>query len=264
VTCRVLKFPSVLPDLVRAIELQQIDARIGELEREVAALPRHIAQIEKTLESHQKRLAADEAALKANQNERKRLEGEIQDIEGRRSKVRDQMMGSKITNEVYQAFQHEIEGFAKTIRKNEDRILELMEESELLDRNVKAATTALEQEKRQVEKEKQEARDRTAADERQLGELRAARAALVAAIAPAVYAVYEKQRRKKAPHPVADATDGRCSSCQMMLRPQLLQEIKMGDEIKYCESCGSILYYNPPVALDAEIAAPLPGGQPTA
>ncbi len=253
----------MLPDLTRAIELQSVDARIGELEREVAALPRHIAVIEKTLDSHQRRLAADEAALAANQKERKALEAEIQAQEQKRSKLRDQMMEAK-TNEVYRAFQHEIDFCGQAIRKCEDRILELMEESEPLDQNVRTAKGALDQEKRQVEREKQIARDRTAADERQLAELRAARAVLVAALAPAVYFVYEKQRRKKAPHPVADATDGRCSSCQMMLRPQLFQELKKGDEIKHCESCGSMLYYNPPVAFDAEIAAPVPGGQPAA
>ena len=42
------------------------------------------------------------------------------------------------------AFQNEIDFCQKEIRKSEDRILELMGESEPLDKNVKAAEAALE------------------------------------------------------------------------------------------------------------------------
>ena len=52
---------------------------------------------------------------------------------------------------------------------------------------------------------------------------------------------------------VSDATDGRCAACQMMLRPQFFQDLKRGDSILQCESCGRILYYNPPVNLEHEM-----------
>ena len=60
------------------------------------------------------------------------------------------------TNEVYRAFQNEIAYCETEIRKAEDRILELMGESEPLERNVKAAEQALAVERAQVEREKQD------------------------------------------------------------------------------------------------------------
>jgi predicted nucleic acid-binding Zn-ribbon protein len=33
--------------------------------------------------------------------------------------------------------------------------------------------------------------------------------------------------------------------CQMSLRPQFFQDLRKGDKIMYCESCGRILTYNP-------------------
>ena len=116
----------------------------------MAALPKHIAAIEKALDGHLRKLEADKAALAANQKERKRIEGEIQMNEQKISKLRDQMLGAK-TNEQYRAFQHEIEYLEKEIRKFEDRILELMSESEALDGNVKKADAALKEEKQAVE-----------------------------------------------------------------------------------------------------------------
>src|ERR1700678_2619050 len=149
------------PDTHLVIQLQSLDQRAATLEKEVAALPKHIAVIEKALDTHLRKLEADRAALVANQKERKKMEGEIQAHEGKISKLREQMLGAK-TNEQYKAFQHEIEYIEKEIRKAEDRILELMGESEPLDANVKKAEVSLKQEKVVVEEEKGRARKRTA------------------------------------------------------------------------------------------------------
>src|SRR5579872_5980865 len=154
------------PDIHLVIQLQSLDQNIAALEKEVAALPKHIAALEKTLESHVRKLEADRAALAANQKERKKLEGDIQMHEQKISKLKDQMLQAK-TNEQYRAFQHEIEFVEKEIRKAEDRILELMSEAEPLDQNVKKAEIALKEEKGAVEREKTEARERTAVDQKE-------------------------------------------------------------------------------------------------
>src|ERR1700691_1350580 len=104
------------PDTRLVSQLQAIDLRMAELEKEVAALPKHIAVLEKTLESHLRRLEADRAALSANQKDRKKLEGDIQLHEQKTSKLKDQMLGAK-NNEQYRAFQHEIDFIAKEVRK---------------------------------------------------------------------------------------------------------------------------------------------------
>jgi len=183
------------PDTHLVIQLQSLDQRAAALEKEVAALPKHIAAIEKTLEGHLRRLEADKAALVANQKERKKIEGDIQMNEQKISKLRDQMLGAK-TNEQYRAFQHEIEYIEKETRKGEDRILELMSESEPLEGNVKKAEAALKEEKQQVEAEKTSARERTAADQAQLDQLRGERNELAAKLPRPILAAYERIRKK--------------------------------------------------------------------
>src|SRR5689334_24911336 len=151
------------PDLKLLIHLQVLDTRLGELAREIAALPKHVAEIEKKLISHERKLEADRAALGANQKERKKCESDIQMQEQKISKLKDQMLQAK-TNEQYRAFQNEIDFCQNEIRKFEDRILELMGESEPLEKNVKAAEVALNAERKEVEAEKNTARERTAVD----------------------------------------------------------------------------------------------------
>src|SRR5579875_365758 len=128
----------MLQDLALALRLQALDRKIASLDNEIATLPKHIAEIEKRLESHTRRLEADHAALTANQRDRKKLEGDIQVQEQKISKLKDQMLQAK-TNDQYRAFQNEISYAEGEIRKSEDKILDLMEQSEPLDKNVKAA-----------------------------------------------------------------------------------------------------------------------------
>jgi uncharacterized protein len=239
----------MLPDVQLVIHLQEIDQRLAELAREITALPKHIAEIEKKLVAHERRLEADRAALSGNQKERKRCEGDVQTQEQKISKLKDQMLQAK-TNEQYRAFQNEIEFCEKEIRRLEDRILELMGESEPLEKNVKAAESALKTEKAQVEAEKEQARARTATDEGASRDLREKRAEITAQIAPATLQQYERARKPGKGIGVAEVVDGRCSACHMAVRPQFFQELKRGDTVMACESCHRILYYNPPQALE--------------
>ena len=240
------------PDIKAILRIQSLDQRGAELDKEIAALPKHIAQIEKALDAHNRKLEVDRAALAANQRDRKRFEDDIKVQEQKISKLRDQMLQAK-TNEQYRAFQHEIEFCEKEIRKCEDRILELMSESESLDKNVKAAEAALKEEKQQVEAEKDRARSRTATDQKFLNEVKEERAGLVSTLDPKLLQQYERIRKKWNGRAVADATDGRCASCQIAMRPQYFQDLKKAEKLLTCESCGRIHYYNPPVNLEHEM-----------
>ena len=233
-------------DIELAIKLQRLDTRILELKREIVALPGHITEIERALVSHQRKLEADQAALSANQKERKKLESDVQVFEQKVSKLKDQMLEAR-TNEQYRAFQHEISYCEDGIRKAEDRILDLMSESEPLEENVKAAEGALKKEKEQVELEKAAARKRTQDDESQLNQLNAERKDIVSALGPQVYSTYESTRKKHHGAALAEGADGRCLACNIALRPQFFQDLKKGEKLMLCESCGRLLYYNPSV-----------------
>jgi predicted nucleic acid-binding Zn-ribbon protein len=241
----------VHPDLELLRELQELDNRISELNREISYLPKHIAEIESRLEGHRRKLEADRASLTANQKERKRLEDDIKVFEGKTGKLRDQMNEAK-TNEVYRAFQHEIE-FAQTeIRKIEDRILDRMSEAETLDQNVKSAEAALKEETAEVEKEKKTAQQRTDADRVELVEAQARRGAKAGDVTPANLSLYERIRAHRAGIAVARVRDGRCTACNVILRLHYRQRIRSNEEVLPCEACGRILYYLPEEEAKAE------------
>lgn len=240
-----------------ALALQRLDQRIAELDKEVATLPKQIAQIEKTLDAHLRRLEADQAALAANQRERKKLDGDIQVLQQKIAKFRDQMTLAK-TNEQYRAFQHEIDYVDNEIRKAEDRILDLMAESEPLDAAVKKAEAALKEEKKQVEAQKAHAQQQTAADQGELTTLHAERKAALEKFSRPALAAYERLRKRWGPVIAAEVVEGRCTACQMSLRPQYFQELRRSDKMMFCEACGRIIFYNPPVSFEDKMDLPKP------
>jgi uncharacterized protein len=242
----------MMQDIALAVRLQTLDGKTANLEHEVAELPKQIAEIEKKLESHKRRLEIDKAALIANQRDRKKLEGDIQVHEQKMSKLKDQMLQAK-TNEQYRAFQNEISFFEGEIRKAEDKILEYMEASEPLDKNVKAAEVDLKRETDVVEKEKIRVREKLASLQKSLTELRTERTSIVQQMGAKLYADYERIRKKTRGTVIADATEARCGACMISLRPQFMQELKKSETIMYCESCGRILTYNPPVAFENNV-----------
>jgi predicted nucleic acid-binding Zn-ribbon protein len=57
---------------------------------------------------------------------------------------------------------------------------------------------------------------------------------------------------------VAEARNRSCSACFMSLRPQVMAEVRRGEEIITCDNCGRILYVAPaePVKADAATTQP--------
>ena len=249
----------MLPDLELLIQLQGLDLRAAELQREIATLPKQVAGIEQQLESHQKQLDRDRALVAANVKERKQHDLDIQTHQQKISKLRDQMMSAK-TNEQYRAFQHEIEFCEKEVRKREDRLVELMVSLEEQETSVKAGESALQREKQVVDKQKSEAQARTAEDQKALAAILAERKEVLPKLSPASATLFARLNKRHGAHVVSDATQGRCRACQMELRPQLFQDLRRGEKLFVCETCGRVLHYNPPVAFEAQLGGPGPAG----
>ncbi len=244
----------MLPDIELAVRLQSLDDRLAAIAKEIAELPKHVTAIEKKLDNHLKRLEADRASLVANQKERRKLEGDIQTHEQKISKLKGQMMDAK-SNDIYNAFQHEIGFCQQEISRIEDRILELMGEADPLEKAVKAAEGELAVERKQVDAEKKTAQERSTIDRAEAAKLNAIRAEIVTKITPKIYAEYERIRKGRAGVAVSEAINGRCSKCHIQIRQQFLQELKQATSVMICESCKRILYYAPPESFDDLVPA---------
>ena len=75
--------------------------------------------------------------------------------------------------------------------------------------------------------------------------LNAERKETVSRLNPKHYQAYERVRKKRKGVGVAEVIEDRCGACNMALRPQVVQDLRTGDEVLYCEVCGRMLYIHP-------------------
>ena len=233
----------MLPDVQNLIALQQADREILRLKEEIAALPKRVAAIEERLAGTRALLENAKGAVKADEAARRKYESGIQDQEQKISKYRDQSLAVK-TNEQYKALLHEIQFAEQDIRAHEDKILELMVNAEIREKDVKAAEATLKAETAEIEKEKIEARQRTAEDEKQLAEWNAKRDTARAGVDADLLRQYDRVAKHRGTG-LSEARDHKCLACQVMLRPQTYNEVRASTHVVTCESCQRILYYDP-------------------
>ena len=232
------------PDLEKLVALQEADREIERLSQEIALLPRRVAAIESKLAETRAQVEKAKAAIVAIQKDRKKLETEIQDHQQKISKYRDQSLSVK-TNEQYKALLQEITFAEQAIRACEDKILDGMLAIETQEKSQRAAEAELKQETAEIEQEKTQARARTEEDQKQLAEWTTRRNGLRSEISPDVVPYYDRVVRLRKTG-ISEVRDGKCAACNVMLRPQTYNEVRLNDRVIACDSCGRILYYVPP------------------
>src|SRR5579871_4415483 len=232
----------MLPDIENLLRLQEADKEIRRLQEEIAELPKRVAVIEQKLAGTKAQLEEAQAAVKADDAAKRKHESSISDLRGKISKYRDQSLDVK-TNEQYKALLTEIQFAEKEIAATEDRILEIMVNADARDKEVKAAQAELKAQNAEIEREKDQARQRTVEDEKFLAEWRGKRDQLRTGISDDLLRHYERVSKFRGSG-ISEVRDSKCLACQVMLRPQTYNEVRSGKHTVICDSCQRILYMN--------------------
>jgi predicted nucleic acid-binding Zn-ribbon protein len=230
-------------DLQKLIELEKVDREATRLTEEVAALPKRVAAIEEKLAEHKTAVEKAKASIKANEAGRRQSEADIKGYQEKIVKYRSQSSSVK-TNDEYRALMHEVEFAEKQIGGCEDKILELMIALENEEKSLKTVEAQMKAEIVDVEREKAEARVRTAEDEKLLAGLQEKRELLRAGVNDSTLAHYDRLMRQRK-FAIAEAREQKCMACFVMIRPQTWQEIRTNEQMITCNSCSRIFFFDP-------------------
>ena len=239
----------MLADLEQLIKLQKVEDDAAVARARIEQIPATIETLGARLEASTEELAVAQQKLDDSRGDRRELEKKLAAVQTRLDRFREQLMQVK-TNKEYQAMQSEIAVAEGEVRRLEDELLERMIEGEDLTAELQRAGDRLTAEKSAVEAE------RTALDrergrlEIQLGQMVEERLRHVGTLAPQLLSLFETVAERRNGTVVARARDGRCSACQVRLRPQLFNDVRANSRLIQCESCQRVLYF------EQEAAAP--------
>ncbi|HYJ46190.1 MAG TPA: C4-type zinc ribbon domain-containing protein [Pyrinomonadaceae bacterium] len=237
------------------IALQNADTSIRRLQAEIEAIPRRRAEIEKEFDQRAFEIRELERQRDDSRQERVRLETEIQEQRERAERAERNLMSSKKQDE-YTAAIREADAARKHISQLETQILEKMEsfeqaESKLKEREPEMARLSTEMEARIKEFE-----ELTLTQQEQLEANRKERERLAAMLPKNMSSLYNRiSARIRDGIAVAEARNGSCTACFMSLRPQVMAEVRRGDDVITCDNCNRILYYVPAEKARKEVPA---------
>lgn len=229
-------------DLEMLLKLQNIDYDLEELDRSRDYLPDMINHLKKEMEDTSRALKESEENLTQKVLAKKKLELDIEEISTELTKLQKQMRDIK-TNREYDALVTEIanrklkiSNLEEELLKNltdmdelQDKIKELKEKTAQVDKNNRVQLESLNEKMDSIGtkiKQKQ--------DERKNVSVR---------INKLVLATYERVKRVKGGAAVVPVRKRACSGCYKSLPPQKIQEIKKGESLITCDSCGRILIW---------------------
>ena len=147
------------------------------------------------------------------------------------------------TNKEYQAMQTEIAGGEREVGRLEDQLLERMLEADDLGRDVTQAKQRLAEERTAVDAERERVEQERIALETQLATFDAERNKVAKQLPSQAMSLFDTLARGRKGVAVVEARQGRCTSCQVRLRPQLFNDVRSNSALIQCESCQRILYF---------------------
>ncbi|HSF04770.1 MAG TPA: C4-type zinc ribbon domain-containing protein [Methylomirabilota bacterium] len=233
-----------MTELQTLIGLQDYDTRIATLESEAARLPREIEALHAALSEARNVVEALRARLDASRKELRARERDLDDIGVKRAKSEAKLYEVK-TNTEYSAVLVEIESIKTQKAKTEEEILALMERQEGLAVEIREAEARYASRESQARRDEATIRQRLAAVDQQLEGVRAERASLAREVPRNTLADYERILKARGGLGVAAVTSTSvwCSGCRVSIRPQAVQELRSGQVLLHCESCGRFLYW---------------------
>jgi len=221
--------------------LQQKDDQLKEIENTIKEIPLRIKELEEERDSRSDMIEKTKKKLNHNSEERKKLERDIAAIKDKIAKYKEQMK-KVTTNKEYQGFSNEIKFEENIITTVEEKIIEKMVESDEIMGMIREAESEF---KKIAETYNQQIKDMHSNldyHKNKLAEETKNKMELRTRVDAKLLKAYDNLYVKKAGKVVSYVQTDFCGVCNIKIRPQVLSEMIISNDVLICESCGRILF----------------------
>ena len=233
---------SLKAQLASLIKLQEIDSEIYKLRYEKSLKPAETKALEESFESKKAHMAELEKNSLDLQKQKKDKELELATKEESAVKLQGQLYSLK-TNKEYQTMLQQIQDSKADASVIEDKILQLMEESDKIKALVEEEKVKIKEEEKVFLSEKSKIEEKVKEIDGRLSQLDAQRKQSVD-IDPKILSQYERILASRDGLAIVTVNGNSCGGCNMFVPPQVINLIKMYERIITCETCNRMLYIN--------------------
>lgn len=229
-------------ELEKLVELQKTDTNIRRLKKSIETADQRRASIEQEFEQHAFEIREIQNKSETAKAERAKLEAQIAEAKVQLERADRNLKNSQNQKE-YETAMRDADVLHKKISTFETEILEKMTTIEEVEKVLAERSEEISSLEGNTQKAVAEFEAELAKDKAELVSETAKREKVFVTLPKNLASVYDRMaQRSRDGIAVAEVKNGSCSACFMSLRPQMLVEIKMSDQIITCESCARILY----------------------
>ncbi len=232
---------SILDQIKKLVEIQNIDGKIFSHKKELTEKPAHIAELKAKYEEKKAGLNQLEGNRKELLVDRKTFESELKAKEDQIVQADSQLSQLK-TNKEYQAKLTEIEHIKADKSIIEDKILSSFDEVEKIDKLIGEEKKFLEEEEKKYLSEKKEVDDLVVVLKDKVKVLEGQRVQIIPQTDKKTLSMYERILENKEGLAIVPVQGNTCGGCYMNVPAQVINEMKKHEKLVSCEMCARILY----------------------
>jgi len=223
------------------IELQKLDRRIFQILDAQRKTPELLKAAESPFQEILTRLQSLKNIAESLVKQQRSSERELATQEDLLHKVRSRLSELK-TNKEYQAHLFEIEQARKKKDSIEESVLQVMEQVEENAKAVKELEEQASEAQKVFDAEKVRLESQSAELVNERTDLEGQQKTVADMVEKPLLARYDRLKTMRKGFAVAEVQDGACGGCRLQLPPQLVAEVRRGDELMDCSYCHRILF----------------------
>ena len=228
--------------IMSLIQLQDCDNRIMEIIKRKNEGPSKIEKLETELNTAEKRFHEENDRLELLSKDRRKIEKDLQEIENKIEKSEIKLASIK-SNKEYKAVLKEIDDLNHNRLITEEKILQLMEEIEDLERKCNENKDQKEDLRKKYEVEKNEILKELKELDRELENFEKQRSHISETIDHDLLNKYMFLRERKGGQAIGPVVSGVCQICHMGIPPQKFNELRGGHALMTCPNCNRMIYW---------------------
>ena len=228
--------------LLQLLKLQEVDKKLFELEEAKEKYPAEIDLRRSRIAKARSVLGALEAQSAEFEKQQRHCEREIESVKAS-LREREERFAVVTTNKEYDSLQLEIEICKQTIAEHETQLLKALEDLERIQEQFAEEQSTFE-EVREAEQERiDELEGQLGTMQEQIDEVATSRKVVAQGLDAQLLRTYERRKGRRGIR-VAAVRKEACGACYHQMPAQVRNEVRLGNRVIYCESCGTIMVWD--------------------